>query len=133
VGSVLLGTEGFIKRSRRIRKAFGGGMRQAGYLAAAGMYALQHHVPRLQQDHDHAKQLATALQEAPFVASLLPVETNIIIFNVNAPYTAAEVVARFKEQQLLAYAIAPMQVRMVVHLDVTPEMIDRSIAIFKNI
>jgi threonine aldolase len=133
VGSVLLGNETFIKKSRRIRKAFGGGMRQAGYLAAAGLYALQHHITRLQEDHDHAQQLAAALEEAPYVSSILPVETNIIIFNVKAPFTAAEVVGRFKERQLLAYAIAPMQVRLVVHLDITPEMIEQSIAIFKNL
>lgn len=133
VGSLLLGNTAFIKKARRIRKVFGGGMRQAGYLAAAGIYALQNNIERLPQDHTHATQLAEALQQKAFVTGVLPVETNIIIFNVGAPYTAVSLVAKLKEQHILAYAIAPMQVRLVTHLDITPDMIEHTMAILKSL
>ena len=132
VGSVLLGTTDFIKGARRVRKLLGGGMRQAGYLAAAGIYALQNNITRLQEDHDHAQQLATALRDKHFVTGILPVETNIIIFNVTEPHTAASFVAKLKEHHILAYAIAPMQVRLVVHLDITPAMVQRTMDILKS-
>jgi threonine aldolase len=133
VGSVLLGDNTFIKKARRIRKAFGGGMRQAGYLAAAGIFALQNHIERLAEDQEHARQIATVLQEIDFVTDLLPVETNIIIFTVKEPYTAPSLVAKLKEHHILAYAIAPMQVRLVLHLDITPEMVERTIDVLKSI
>ena len=91
VGSVLIGTKNFIAKARRIRKVFGGGMRQAGYLAAACMYALDNNIERLNDDHHHAKQLATALQQKDFVGEMLPVETNIVIFEVKGKYTAAAI------------------------------------------
>ncbi len=90
VGSVLIGTKNFITKARRIRKVFGGGMRQAGYLAAACIYALDNNVERLNEDHHHAKQLAAALQQKDFVGKIFPVETNIVIFEVKGKYTAAE-------------------------------------------
>ena len=79
VGSLLLGKQDFIKKARRVRKVFGGGMRQAGSLAAAGLFALKNHVERLSEDHDHAIQLNHMLTSLPFVSEILPVETNIII------------------------------------------------------
>lgn len=133
VGSVLLGTHDFIKRARRIRKAFGGGMRQAGYLAAAGIYALQHHVDRLTTDHEHAKQLATALGKKDFVDHVLPVETNIIIFKVQGRFTPVSLVQLMKEHGILWYAISPTQVRIVTHLDVTSEMIDKTIQVIETL
>lgn len=133
VGSLLLGNAAFIKKARRVRKVFGGGMRQAGFLAAAGLYALDNHIQRLAEDHAHAQQLATVLNTCPFVASVLPVETNIIIFNVTPDHTAAALVSSFKEKGLLAYAIAPMQVRLVLHLDITPEMVQTAAKIFSSI
>lgn len=133
VGSVLLGNAAFIKKARRIRKVFGGGMRQAGYLAAAGIYALQNNIARLHEDHAHAQQLAAALQEKDFVAAILPVETNIIIFSVKEPYTAPSFVAKLKEHHILAYAIAPMQVRLVLHLGITPDMVEQTMAVLKRL
>lgn len=127
VGSVLLGPSTFIKKAKRIRKVFGGGMRQAGYLAAAGLYALQNHVERLAEDHNHAQQLAAALETKPYVARVLPVETNIIIFELKEKGRSAEFVARLKEKQILSYAITPDSVRLVVHLNITPAMIDQTI------
>ena len=127
MGSLLLGNRDFIKKARRIRKVFGGGMRQAGYLAAAGIYALQNNIERLQQDHDHAKQLAKTLAQKDFVGTILPVETNILIFEVNDKYTPTSFVARLKEVDILSYAISPTQVRMVVHLDINSAMIEKTI------
>lgn len=133
VGSVLLGSNTFIKKARRIRKIFGGGMRQAGYLAAAGIYALQNNITRLAEDHKHARQIANVLREKELVTDILPVETNIIIFNVKEPYTAPSFVAKLKEHHILAYAIAPMQVRLVLHLDITPAMVETTMDILKSI
>ncbi|MGZ8544227.1 MAG: threonine aldolase family protein, partial [Flavisolibacter sp.] len=132
VGSVLLGTAPFIKKARRVRKAFGGGMRQAGFLAAAGIYALQHHIERLTEDHEHARMIAAVLKEKDFVAEVLPVETNIIIFHLHPQMKSVDLVARLQEEQILAYAIAPHSVRLVVHLDITPEMIKKTIQVLQQ-
>lgn len=120
-GSILIGKAAFIKKARRIRKVFGGGMRQAGYMAASGVYALENHVERLATDHAHAQTIAQALEKASFSAGILPVETNIIIFEVNRP--ATEIVAQLKLHNILAIAIAPTQIRFVLHLDVSEEMV----------
>lgn len=127
VGSVLIGTGDVIKKARRIRKVFGGGMRQAGYLAAAGIYALKNNIQRLAEDHQHAKEIAAALEQKSFVGFILPVETNIIIFEVLAPYTSKSLAAKLGELSILAYAIAPTQIRLVTHLDITPEMVQKTI------
>jgi threonine aldolase len=127
IGSILIGPAAFIKRARRIRKVFGGGMRQAGYMAASGVYALEHHVERLAIDHVHAQAIAQALQKAPFTASVLPVETNIIIFEVNRP--PADIVALLKQQGILAIAISPTQIRFVLHLDVSKEMVEHVVKV----
>ncbi|NCT74367.1 MAG: aminotransferase class I/II-fold pyridoxal phosphate-dependent enzyme [Chitinophagaceae bacterium] len=133
VGSVLLGDKAFIRKARRIRKVFGGGMRQAGMLAAAGLYALEHHIDRLATDHSHAQALARCLQQRPFVKELLPVETNIIIFELHPGQSAPTLVQQLREKDILAYAIAPNRVRLVVHLDITPAMIDHTITILESI
>src|SRR6185503_10311897 len=96
IGSILLGSKTFIKKARRVRKVFGGGMRQAGFMAASGIYALENHVNRLQEDHEHAQQIAKALQQKDFVAGILPVETNIVIFEIKAPVQAAAVARELK-------------------------------------
>jgi threonine aldolase len=127
VGSLVIGTKDFIRKARRIRKAFGGGMRQAGYLAAAGIYALKNNIDRLHQDHQHAQLLAEALSKKDFVGEVLPVETNIIIFSVKDRFTPKTLVAKLKEQNIYWYAISPTQVRIVTHLDITPEMIQKTI------
>lgn len=128
VGSLLLGTSAFIKEARRCRKVMGGGMRQAGFLAAAGLYALKHQVTRLEEDHRHARMLEAALQESAVVDSVLPVETNIVIFNVHARYTAAEIIQKLLQQGIRAGQTGTHQVRFVTHLDVTSAMIERACA-----
>jgi len=127
VGSVLIGKSDFIKKARRVRKVLGGGMRQAGFLAAAGFYALQNHVDRLKEDHDHARQIADALRAKNFVKMILPVETNIIIFELDDSITAPEFVMKLKEKNVLGYAISPNRVRLVTHLDITEEMVKRTV------
>lgn len=127
VGSLLIGNKEFIKKARRIRKVFGGGMRQTGYLAAAGLYALQNNVDRLNDDHNNAKKITAALEQRDFVDVVLPVETNIIIFSVKNGMTPKLFIDRMKEQNILMFPISPTQVRIVVHLDITQEMVNKTI------
>ena len=133
VGSVLLGDAAFIKQARRVRKVMGGGMRQAGYLAAAGLYAMENNINRLAEDHAHAKQLASALASCNWVGEIFPVETNIVIFEVASPKTVAETVAALSAQNIRVSAMSDKHIRMVTHLDVTHEMIQRTIDVLKNI
>ena len=127
VGSVLVGATDFIKKARRWRKVFGGGMRQAGFLAAAGIYALEHHIDRLADDHKNAKILSDVLAKKDFVASILPVETNIVIATINGNYTAASFVAALKEKGILVIAMTPTQVRFVFHLDINEVDLSKTI------
>lgn len=133
VGSVLLGPKDFIKKARRVRKVFGGGMRQAGFLAAAGIYALEHHIERLAEDHKHAQQIAAALKQKDFVGEILPVETNILIFEVKGRLTAQQFADKMKENNALLFAISPTHVRIVVHLDITPEMVQETIQVIDQL
>jgi len=124
VGSVLSGSAAFIKKARRTRKVFGGAMRQAGYLAAAGIYALDHNIERLKQDHDRARYLAGVLSGLPYVESVMPVDTNIIIFTLREGLEADALIARLKEKDILALSLNRRSIRFVTHLDFTPEMVD---------
>lgn len=133
VGSVLVGNKDFIRRARRVRKVFGGGMRQAGFLAAAGIFALQNNITRLSEDHLHARQIAEAIAKKDFVDHLLPVETNIIIFELKPGLGAPDLVSRLKEKNVLGYAITPNRVRLVLHLDITSQMVDRTISIISSL
>jgi threonine aldolase len=117
VGSMLVGSAEFMKEARRVRKMLGGGMRQVGILAAAGLYALEHHIERLAEDHENAQILAQALKEIPEVR-LEPVETNIIIFELTKT-PAEKLITELKKRNILALAIGPRRVRLVTHLDVT--------------
>jgi len=131
VGSLLLSNQNLIKKAKRIRKVFGGGMRQAGFLAAAGTYALQNNIERLADDHVAAKEIARALIEKDFIGKIMPVETNIIIFEVINSCTPKELVERLKQDDILCLAISATQVRMVTHLDVTKEMLKKLIQVIE--
>jgi len=133
VGSVLLGNKDFIEKARRIRKVFGGGMRQAGYLAAAGIYALENNIERLALDHRHAQQIVAVLKEKDFIGDMYPVETNIIIFEVTGKYSAQSLTEKLKENNILAMAISATQIRMVLHLDVTEEMVKETISVIAGL
>lgn len=131
VGSVLLGSQEFIHRARRVRKVFGGGMRQGGYLAAAGIYALKNNIKRLNLDHLRAKDIAAALLKKSFTGKMMPVETNIIIFEIIGNYTAKSLVEEFAKHEIAVMAISSTQIRMVLHLDVTEEMVRETIGIIE--
>jgi len=125
VGSLLLGNGKFIKQARRQRKVMGGGMRQAGYLAAAGIYALDNNVDRLIVDHEYARQLSQVMASLDYVENIRPVKTNILIFDVKNPWTAATFLEKLSEEGIAAAPFGPQTVRFVTHLDVTKEMVER--------
>lgn len=127
VGSVLLGSKETIAAAVKIRKVFGGGMRQAGFLAAAGIYALDNNISKLAADHARAKALASALNEVEYVNSVLPVETNIVVFEVAQGIKASAVVHHLAEKGIVCNATGPKTLRMVTHLNISDEMIDRTI------
>ncbi len=116
VGSVLLGSATDIKRARKIRKSFGGGMRQAGFLAAAAIFALDHHVARLQEDHARAKIIGQILEKHPFIEQVFPVETNIIIAQLKGIFPA-EILSKLDQQGIKAVKFGKDLIRFVTHLD----------------
>jgi threonine aldolase len=131
VGSVLLASADTIKYARRIRKVLGGGMRQAGFLAAACIYALDHHVDRLKIDHHHAALLASELAKLPWVSGVLPAETNIVLFDTLEP---AEAIAKQLENKgIRAVPTGANRIRFVLHLDVSPEQVEYTIKALKEI
>jgi threonine aldolase len=135
VGAVLAGSREFIKDARRLKHLFGGAMRQAGIIAAAGVYALEHHVARLAEDHEHATMLARALAELPTV-SLNPadVETNIVIFDVGATgCPAQEISERLEKEGVRVSLMGRTKLRAVTHLDVTRQDIGRAIDVFRRV
>jgi threonine aldolase len=119
VGSLLVGRHDFIQEARRVRKVMGGGMRQVGFLAAAGLYALQNHIERLHEDHHNARLLGQTLAELPWVESIRPVETNIVIFDLVQPHTPDQVLAYLTSKGIRASAFGPRTIRFVTHLDVS--------------
>jgi len=134
IGSILLGPATFIKQARRVRKVFGGGMRQAGFMAASGIYALENNIERLAVDHAHARAIALALEKKDFVKSIMPVETNLIIFELGgATDCARSLSASLREKGILALAISAHQVRMVTHLDITPAMVDEVVSVIEQL
>ena len=111
---------------------FGGGMRQGGFMAAAGIYALQNNIDRLKLDHDHAKQIGEAVAKSQIASAVLPIETNIIIFETHGPI-ADTIVEKLRSKEILCHTTAKNRVRFVLHLDITEEMVERSIEIINNI
>lgn len=122
VGSALLGTKEMIKKARRIRKILGGGMRQAGILASAAVFALENHIERLILDHVKAAEIDTELKKCSYVKSILPVETNIIIFALNDDIEGKHFVNSAKNKGILCTSFGKNNIRMVTHLDYTDEM-----------
>ena len=119
VGSVLVGSAEFIQKCKRLRKLMGGGWRQAGYLAAAGLYALEHNVARLADDHRRASQLAAVLRPLPYVAEVLEPETNLLLFRLDeSQLTVADFLARLAAHDIKASGFGGSWVRFVTHLDV---------------
>lgn len=133
VGSVLIGNEDFIKKARRVRKVLGGGMRQSGYLAAACIYALESNIERLSEDHAHAKMLADVLREKDFIGTMFPDETNILIFEVKGKYTPETFAEELRQHAIKVAVISKTQVRMVLHLGVTREMVEKTIEMLNKL
>ena len=117
IGSVLLGDKATIHRALRVRKILGGGMRQVGYLAAAGLYALDHNISRLAEDHRRAKELAAVLRKLDWVASVEPVETNILIFSLAPNYGEKQLIEKLKQKNISISSMGQGKLRMVTHLD----------------
>ena len=133
VGSVLVYKKEFEAKARRMRKAFGGGMRQAGFLAAAGIHALDNHINRLKEDHARAKKLGEKLSTLSWVKSMMPVDTNIVIFEVSPELTPEKVLSKFNDSQLKALKFSATEIRLVTHLDFTDAMMDRCLDVFAKI
>ena len=133
VGSLLLGTNDFIKKATRVRKVFGGGMRQAGFIAAAGIYALDNNLARISKDHFHAQILESELNLLPWVAEIMPVETNILILTLTDTVSRDEVIYELKNQGILVSAFGPKMIRFVTHLDLSENDIARTCEILKSI
>lgn len=135
VGSLVAGSREFIDRVHRFRKMFGGGMRQAGILAAAGIYALDHHIERLKEDHDNAKRLALGLKEIKGISlNADHVETNIVIFDVaDTGMTSPALRDAMKKEGILMNALGSDQIRLVTHLDVSRDDIDRALKAFRKV
>ena len=135
IGSLVAGPKLFIDRVHRFRKMFGGGMRQAGIIAAAGIYALDHHLERLKEDHQNAKRLAVGLKELKGV-SIEPkhVETNIVIFDIaDTGMTASQVAEAIKKEGVLIHAFGKTQIRLVTHLDASNDDIEGALKAFEKV
>ena len=133
VGSLLLGDKLFIKKARRIRKQFGGGMRQIGYLAAAGKYALQNNIPRLKEDHARARIIANALEQFSWVKEINEVLTNIIIFHTENFEINTAVIEKMQKKNIYVSAFGPSTIRMVTHLDFTDSQLELLLQALKTI
>lgn len=122
IGSVLIGSKEYIAKALRIRKLLGGAMRQVGYIAAAGIYALDNHVERLVEDHKKAQEIASILKKASYIKKVEPVETNIVIFYVNDTLSDADFIQKMKEKHILLTPMGEGKIRIVTHLDYTDAM-----------
>jgi threonine aldolase len=132
VGSLLLSSKENITKAKRIRKAFGGGMRQSGYLAAAGIYALEHHITRLKEDHIKAKEIASCLSGMNAIEEILPVDTNIIVFRLNEKHTTDHFLNYLSTNNIKAILFGKQTIRMVTHLDFTNDMLTDLLSVLKK-
>ena len=133
VGSVLVGNKTFIKKARRVRKRLGGGWRQAGLLAAAGIYALDHQVERLAEDHARAQAIGQICSKLPWVNQVLPVKTNIVIIQLKGNLTSAEYVAKLTQKGIMCAPFGPQNIRFVTHLNVEDEHVAQFEKLIKQI
>lgn len=124
VGSVLVASSDLIHQARRVRKVMGGGMRQVGYLAAAGLYAINNNVPGLKDDHRRAKLIENTLASIDYIDETMPVETNIIVTRLNNNFPVQSFIDKLAEKQIKVVQFGKQSVRMVTHLDFNDEMLD---------
>lgn len=133
VGSVLVGSKDFIHQARRVRKVFGGGMRQAGIIAAGGLFALKNNVNRLKEDHAAAKLLEAALIQCSWVASCMPVQTNIVVITLKEPSDRDVYIQKFASMGIKVSAFGPGMIRFVTHLDITEDALHYTLDVIKKI
>lgn len=133
VGSLLIGSASFIDRARRVRKVFGGGMRQAGMLAGAGLYALKNNVNRLKEDHEHARLIGEHLKKKDWVDSVLEVQTNIVVANLTKDEYVEQVVRQLNEKGVLIMSFGGSAIRFVTHLDLDKEAINQCLTIIDEV
>jgi len=133
IGSVLVGDEDIMKGAIRIRKIFGGGMRQVGYLAAAGLYAIDHHIDRLKQDHNKAKEIGEMLGALSQIKTVEPIETNIIIFELNPDVNETVFVQNLAKNNIHIIGMGGGKLRIVTHLDYTDAMHEKLLSILTNL
>lgn len=132
VGSLMVGSHSYIQQARRWRKTMGGGMRQAGFLAAAGIYALQHHTQRLADDHQRAAILAQAFAQQTYIEQVLPCPTNIVMLHIAADYTVDRLVQHLAKHHIKTVALHNNQLRLVTHLNFDDAMLERVMAVLPN-
>jgi threonine aldolase len=125
VGSMLISTQENIRKARRVRKALGGGMRQAGYLAAAGIYALENNISRLADDHRRAKSIGDVLKRCGYVTEVLPVETNIVVFALKQELSVNDFLGHLLSSGVRAMQFGKHSVRFVFHLEITDQDVER--------
>ncbi len=133
IGSLLIGNADFIKKARRVRKVFGGGMRQLGYLAAAGIYALENNIFRLKEDHRRAKIIENTLESSPFVKSIYPVETNLIVFEIDDNIKVNNFLQKLVDKDIFAIKTGHQSIRMVTHLGIDDKMIEKTVSTIRTI
>lgn len=133
VGSLLLGKKDFIKKAHRVRKVFGGGMRQAGIIAAGGLYALKNNVERLRDDHANARALESVFNEMEWVDHVLGVDTNIVVVVLEKDELRDPIIAQFNEKGMAPIAFGPGMIRFVTHLDISKNDIDQTIQIIRSL
>ena len=132
VGSLLIGNDADIQKARRHRKVMGGGMRQAGYLAAAGIYALENHIDRLAEDNLHAKLIGEHLKSLPYVHDVQPVQSNIVIFDIEERLTVDGFLDYLKSNGILAVQFGPQAIRFVTHMEISKDMIERVVEVLSD-
>lgn len=133
IGSVLVGDEKLMQNAMRIRKIYGGGMRQVGYLAAAGLFALDNNLGRLKEDHNKAREFGRLLSELSFIKTVEPIETNIVIFELNDDVDETKFMQLLNEENIQIIGMGGAKLRIVTHLDYTNEMHAKALQIFDTL
>ena len=133
MGSLLIGNEKVMAKARRVRKMMGGGMRQVGYMAAAGIYALNHHIDRLDEDHRRAQILADGVKGLHYVKSIEPVVTNIVLIQLSDSIDRDSLIDQLSEKGVLVVPLGPQVIRMVTHLEINDKMIEQTIKAMQSI
>jgi threonine aldolase len=133
MGSLLIGDENIVAKAKRMRKMMGGGMRQVGYMAAAGIYALDNHINRLKEDHKRAKDLADGIKSFAFVEFIEPVVTNIVLIKLTASVERDSLINQLRENGVLVVPLGPQVIRMVTHLELDDKMVEKTIEVMRSI